>query len=500
MGAMGGFVLLDAWRQEATRVELYDDGNQDEKFSPIGEDNEKPAPSPSPWSANGPDAEGSWQTATAEEPEGMTFSPSQPRTLTDTGLSKAFLMDLALKTIHYAGVPSSTHMTQRMALPPAIVQELLALLTDEHLCEVTSSSNIMAGNYRYRLTATGVSRVREALERSRYAGPAPVTVDQYIEVMEHQRSERSQPSRQSIEDALSELVLAPETADSLARTLHSGRCALLYGPSGNGKTSVLEAFARHLEGQVLVPFAVYAYGHIIRVFDSSIHIPAQERGMVRLPPLGSGEPEETSKRDQRWAVVRRPAVIVGGELGQESLELAHDPVSRFYQAPSHLKAQGGLLAVDDFGRQRIRPEDLLNRWLTPLERGWYSLTFQTGEKISIPFDVHLLFATNLKVELLLDQPFLRRILYKVEIPNPGPAEFREILRRACEERSITATEEALQYVVQRLYEDNTHRPRASYARDLLDIVVESAKYDDAEPVLTPETFDKAHRLFIPARA
>ncbi|MCJ7810638.1 MAG: hypothetical protein MUP62_00310, partial [Dehalococcoidia bacterium] len=245
-------------------MQLYDDGNQEEKLPLVGEDNDKPNGSPSLWSADESDVQRSWQTATAEEPEGIPFFPSQPRTLADTGLSRAFLMDLALKTIHYAGLPSATHMSQRMALPPAIVLELLALLTDEHLCEVASSSSMMAGNYRYRLTAGGTSRVKEALERSRYAGPAPVTIDQYIEVMERQRSERPQPSRESIENALSELVLSPETADALARTLHSGRCALLYGPSGNGKTFVLEAFARHLEGQVLVPFAIYAYGHIIR--------------------------------------------------------------------------------------------------------------------------------------------------------------------------------------------------------------------------------------------
>jgi hypothetical protein len=481
-------------------VEPYDDGNQDDKFSFIGEDSEELAPSPSPWSADEPDSQRSWQTATAEEEEEMAVFPLQPRTVADTGLSLAFLTDLALKTIHYSGAPSATHLTERMALPPAIVQQLLSLLADEHLCEVTSSSNVMAGNYRYRLTAEGINRVRDALERSRYAGPAPVTIDQYIETMEQQRGGRPQASRQSIEGALSELVLAPHVTDALARAFHSGRCSLLYGPSGNGKTSVLEAFVRHLEGQVLVPFAMYAYGHIIRVFDSSIHIPVQKRGGAGLPPVGSGESGERAKRDERWAVVRRPAVIVGGELGQESLELAHDPVSRFYQAPSHLKAQGGVLAVDDFGRQRIRPEDLLNRWLTPLERGWYSLTFHTGEKISVPFDVHLVFATNLKVELLLDQPFLRRILYKVEIPNPGPPEFEEILRRACEERSITANGETLKYIVQRLYGNALDRPRASYARDLLDIVVESAKYDTAEPVLTPETFEQAHRLFIPGRA
>jgi energy-coupling factor transporter ATP-binding protein EcfA2 len=357
----------------------------------------------------------------------------------------------------------------------------------------------MAGNYRYRLTSAGSDRVRDALERCRYAGPAPVTIEQYIETTEHQRAMRPQPSRQSIEDALSELVLAPEVTDALARALYSGRCALLYGPSGNGKTLLLEAFARHLDSQVLVPFAIYAHGQIIRVFDSSIHIPVSAKRPSALAPLGAGESENNAKPDERWALVRRPTVIVGGELTQESLELTYDPVSRFYQAPFHLKAQGGMLVVDDFGRQRIRPEDLLNRWLTPLERGWDSLTFHTGEKVSVPFDVHLLFATNLKVEVLLDQPFLRRILYKVEIPNPGPAEFEKILRRACEERGIGTSEETLRYVVQRLYENSFYRPRASYARDFLDIVVESARYDNAEPALTREAFDKAYRLFLPGR-
>jgi predicted ATPase with chaperone activity len=436
--------------------------------------------------------------AAVKEPDAalLALVPPQPRVLPDTRLSRAFLTELALKTIHYSGQPSANHITERMCLPPAIVLELLSMLADDHLCEVVSSSNAMAGNYRYRLTANGIDRVKDALERSRYAGPAPVTLEQYIEVMEQQRSVRSHSSRESIEEALSELVLAPEVTDNLARSLHSGRCMLLYGPSGNGKTMVLEAFARHLEGTVLMPYSIYAQGQIIRVFDSSIHVPALGVPGSTLPPAGTEEAWESHRADERWAIVRRPAVMVGGELVPECLELAFDPVSRFYQAPPQLKAQGGLLIVDDFGRQRIRPEDLLNRWMTPLERGWDTLAFQTGEKISVPFDVHLLFATNLKVELLLDQPLLRRILYKVEIPNPGPNEFHEILRRACQERGVAASDEALSHVVHRLYEGG-QRPRASHARDILDIVVQSASYDGREPALTPEAFEKAFRLFLP---
>ena len=426
----------------------------------------------------------------------MALVPPQPRTLPDTGLSRAFLTELALKTIHYSGQPSANHITERMCLPPAIVLEVLSMLADDHLCEVFSSSNAMAGNYHYRLTSQGMDRVKDALERSRYAGPAPVTVGQYSEVMEQQRSVRSHASRESIEAALSELVLAPNISDNLARSLHSGRCMLLYGPSGNGKTVILEAFARHLEGTVLMPYSLYAQGQIIRMFDSSIHVPALAVPASTPPPGGTDDAWETARTDERWVAIRRPAVTVGGELSAESLELAFDPVSRFCQAPPQLKAQGGLLIVDDFGRQRIRPEELLNRWLTPLERGSETLTFQTGEKIPVPFDVHLLFATNLKMELLLDQSFLRRILYKVEIPNPGPNEFHEILRRVCQERGVAVSDETLSHVVQRLYEGG-QRPRASHARDIVDIVVQSASYDGQEPALTPEAFEKAFRLFLP---
>lgn len=485
-------------------MEERDERYGDEESAAAGPEPEKALASASSWPSQAEAPVRPSQTATADGAQASedavppAFLPRQPRTLAETGLSRAFLTDLALKTIHYTDVPSVTHLTQRMALPSSIVKELLSILVDEHLCEVVSSSSVIPGNYRYRLSPTGVEQAKDALDRSRYAGPAPVTLQQYIDVSEQQRAARTRPSRRSIEAALSHLVIGPEVADGLARALYSGRCALFYGPSGNGKTSILEAFARHLDGLVLVPYAVYAQGQTIRLLDSSIHIPVEETQEPSPVPADGQESGESTRRDRRWALVRRPAVVVGGELSKESVELAYDPVSRFYQAPPHMKAQGGVLVVDDFGRQRIRAEDLLNRWLGPLERGWDTLSFQTGEKISIPFDVHLLFATNLNLELLLDQPFVRRILYKVEIPNPRREEFRQILARACEEQGVQANDEALDHVVERVYQDGTHVPRASYARDLLDIIGESARYDETEPVLTPAAFERAYRLFIPS--
>jgi hypothetical protein len=204
--------------------------------------------------------------------------------------------------------------------------------------------------------------------------------------------------------------------------------------------------------------------------------------------------------DRRWVLVKRPAVVLGAEMGSESLELAYDPQSRFYQASPHIKAQGGVLIVDDFGRQRIEAKDLLTRWLIPLERGWDTLSLITGEKVTVPFSAQLLLGTNLAIRKLADEALLRRILYKVEIPNPRPHDFAEILRQMCAQKHILVPDGALDCVVERLYSQPGMHPRASYARDLLDMVVESAAFDGEDPVLDQETFDRVFRMFATEQA
>jgi predicted ATPase with chaperone activity len=205
--------------------------------------------------------------------------------------------------------------------------------------------------------------------------------------------------------------------------------------------------------------------------------------------------KEDAKVDRRWVLCRRPAVVLGAELDRETLDVAYDPQSRFYQAPPHIKAQGGVLIVDDFGRQKVDPRDLLTRWLIPLERGWDTLTLATGEKVTVPFSMQLFFGTNLKIRDLADEALLRRILYKVHVPNPTPGEFSEILRQLCRQRRVLVKDGALDYVAERLYSSPDLRPRASYARDILDMIVESAGYDGRDPVLDNETFDKVFALF-----
>ena len=205
---------------------------------------------------------------------------------------------------------------------------------------------------------------------------------------------------------------------------------------------------------------------------------------------------EDPKMDTRWVLVKRPAIVLGAELGRESLDLAYDPQARFYQAPPHIKAQGGVLVIDDFGRQEMPARDLLTRWVIPLERGWDTLTLVAGEKLTVPFRVQLLFGTNLPVKKVADDALLRRVLYKVEVPSPRPEEFMEILRQTSRRKRVLVADDALDYVVQRLYGHADIQPRGSYARDLLEMLVESASFDGRDPVLDRESFDRVFKLFV----
>jgi len=415
--------------------------------------------------------------------------PKQPRSLLDVGLSKAFLTDLALKIIHYSGTPALTQLIRRIGLGPGIVQQVISTLAEERLVEVMSQSDLYTGNYRYRLTERGMQRVAQALERSRYAGPCPVTAEQYSEVIRRLHEHKQELSRTRIKAVLGDLVLAPEVSDSVARALYSGKAALFYGPSGNGKTSILERFAHGLDGVALVPYAIYAYGQTIRVFDQSIHEPVEE------PDAETGVKEDT-KMDRRWVLIRRPAVILGAEMAEDSMDVAYDPAARFYQAPAHIKAQGGVLIIDDFGRQRITARDMLTRLMIPIERGWDTLSLTTGEKLSVPFSVQVLFSTNIAIKKLADDSLLRRILYKVEIPNPEMAEFTDVMHRACLQKHVLVADGAIEYAVKKLYSAPKLKVRGSYARDLLDMLVESASFDGRDPVLDKESFDRVFRMFL----
>ena len=421
--------------------------------------------------------------------------PSPPSNLDDLGLSIAMLEDLLLKILYFSGPSITEHVARRSGLSFNLVERILDDLKADHLIEVQSANRFNELSYRYKLTTRGELRANDALERSRYAAAAPVTLEEYTEVARKQslRTMPSSPGR--ILEALSQLVLSPETVDNLSRALHSGRSTLIFGASGNGKTAILEHYARYTNDTVIIPQALYVHGQIIRVFDAAVH----QRVDVDYEPqddFGLFKPQSRISRfDQRWVLVRRPVVVVGGELTQESLELSFDPVAKFYQAPPHMKAQDGMFVIDDFGRQRVRPEELLNRWILPMERGFDLLTLHTGESFTVPFEIALMFSTNLRPADLVDEAFLRRIPYKVLIPSPGRNEFREISKRVFTQKRIPFTDAQLEGFIDTIFNTSVREPKGVYPRDLANVMLDSARFEGGHPELTQEQVDRAIRVY-----
>ncbi len=424
-----------------------------------------------------------------------TVVPKAPGSLSETGLSTSFLLELMLKVFHYVETPTTEHLAKVMCLPIKLVNELLESLKTDRLIEIIGGAQYgVSTAYKFRLTEKGEERAERALERCRYAGAAPVTLEQYERVIGGSDAGRWRPSVSMIKESFKELILDDTTADFLERALHSGRSLMLYGPSGNGKTTVLTEFIKHLDGEVLIPNALYAYGQIIRMFDGMVHRrvevePKAENGD------GNGARGNDEGPDRRWVRAKRPGLLVGGEFTEESLELGYDPITRFYQAPKHLKAQGGVLVVDDFGRQKVSPSDLLNRWIMALERGRDNLLLRTGESIDVPFHLTILFSTNLNPSDLTDSAYLRRVPYKAYMAPADSARFAEILGLAIRKSGWEAQTDTVAAVTKFLEVATGGDLSGSLARDLVTIVLDNATHEGHEPVFDVAAFDLAYRQF-----
>jgi predicted ATPase with chaperone activity len=321
---------------------------------------------------------------------------------------------------------------------------------------------------------------RDALERSEYAGSAPVPLEMYNEAVIKQGLKDVQVHQRHLRSALSHLVLNEKTFEQIGPAVNSGRSIFLFGNPGNGKTSIAEAIGSMLmEGDIYIPYAVEVEGQIIKVFDNVNHIMAEK------------QPRDQRSLDPRWVLIRRPFIVVGGELTLEGLDLVYDFNNKFYEAPFQMKANGGILLIDDFGRQQVRPRDLLNRWIVPLEKRIDFLTLHTGRKIEIPFEVLIVFSTNLAPKDLVDEAFLRRIRHKIEVDDPTWDGYREIFKRVCGAKSIGWDDRALAYLIQEHYIKAQRSPRACHARDLLDQIIDIANYLNVQPSLSQELVDRA---------
>ncbi|HUB08975.1 MAG TPA: ATP-binding protein [Myxococcales bacterium] len=424
-------------------------------------------------------------------PVTLGYAPPEPRSIEETGLTQAFLNGLTLKHLYAEGLDSGLQISRALRLPwGGVMEHVFNFLAQEQLVELRGGKGFGRASVTFSLTTKGREAARDAMSRSGYAGPAPVPLSQYTAQIVAQSTEPARVDRHALETATSHLVYDKEVLDSVGPAMASARALFLFGDPGNGKTALAEALSQSLGGAVAVPHAVEVDGQVIVVFDSAWHIPLEQ--------MAADDAGRADGIDERWMVCRRPFLVVGGELTLDMLDLAHNRVSNVYEAPCQMKANGGMLLVDDFGRQRTSAREMLNRWIIPLEKHVDLLSLQTGRKFEVPMEEVVVFSTNLDPQALVDEAFLRRIKYKVHLGDPTPEAFREIFRRLCEAQGIAYKPQAVDWLIEHEYQPYGRALRACHPRDILQILSDIAAFKGIQPTLSSSLLDHACELYFAA--
>jgi predicted ATPase with chaperone activity len=412
--------------------------------------------------------------------------PRAPQTLEETGINADLIAQLLLKTLSFAGELTGLELAHRLGVPFSVIEPGIEWLKAQRLCEIVGGTNFGAPSYRYRITHLGREQAGTMLARNMYVGAAPVPIAHYRRYMEDfARATRQSARRDDVKRAFSHLVLTQRVLDQLGPAINAAHSLFVYGPPGNGKTVIAQAIKNLMPEDFWVPQALEVDGSIIQVYDPVNHetIPDETGGETGL--------QTVQGHDRRWVRCRRPAVMVGGELTLEQLELSYSAAAGFYRAPLQLVANGGLLIIDDFGRQQCSPHAILNRWITPLESRVDFLTLQSGQKVAMPFMVLPVFATNIRPAELVDEAFLRRIRYKVFADDPTREIFTEIWQGVCRERNLEYDPALLDFLLTRLMPRWNVRLRGCQPRDIIEQALSRARYLGEPDRLTPELLEGA---------
>lgn len=409
----------------------------------------------------------------------------EPQTVDELKIPQGIVTDVIYRLLFNEGNVSVSRFIEVLRVSTRIIDETMLWMQKEHLVEVSkASSEIGRLGYVYSLTEEGKNRARDAFERSQYVGPIPVPIHYYARAIELQTQTQKKVTNDQVIDSIKHLVLPDNFHRMVGPAINSGTSLFLYGPPGNGKTTIAQSIAQLIAGTdtLWIPYALTAGGYIIQIHDRLVHKP--------LPTNGGRDPE-FGRVDQRWGQFRRPIVMAGGELKMDDLELRYDPVARIFEAPMQLKANGGMFLLDDFGRQQVRPSDLLNRWIVPLESRVDFLRLNTGQTIVVPFRLLIVFSTNLDPAELVDDAFLRRIQVKVEVDAPDEKLYFQIFVGQCKSLGIPFNKDAFLHLLQTWYRQTERPMQAVHPRDLLRAVLLLCEYLGLQPQLTPDLIDEA---------
>jgi predicted ATPase with chaperone activity len=431
---------------------------------------------------------------------GAPEAPSAPENLQQTGLTIGFLNDMILRILYTRGGLLGLDLARLLCLPFKVIEESLGFLKNEKAIEVLGGDLIGRISYRFNLTDLGRRRAQEALKMCAYIGPAPVPLEDYVEQVYRQAVTAINVSPEAIRAAFSHLVISDELFNAVGPAIVSGKSVFIYGPPGNGKTAITQAIGNFMNtsgGEIYVPYAFMTENNVVTIFDKAVHEPADGDGDDRME-----DNEATIRRllntgavDPRWVKIKRPVIITGGELTLRMLDLRYNPESNYYQAPLHVKANGGIFLVDDFGRQLCSPKELLNRWIVPLENRVDYLSLASGQQFQVPFEQLTMFSTNLDPKELVDEAFLRRMRHKVEITAPERDIYEKIFNAVVKKLGMSPCPDAVDFLYDRYY-SRGRTPRASDARDLLETVQSICRFRRVPVQLTRDLMAEAAASFI----